>query len=189
MINSVQNISNVSFKATAMDKLTPEMISYPGKYSTQSVSVPNAEPSQDGPKKGSLLGTLAKLVVAALVLAGGAVVVRKNFFQTAISDLEKSEGFVAKSKYYFARVTDYIIEHTPGLKKAEQKASEESPKGGVPENKPAEKTPASSEAPAQAPAPADKPTEAGTTPPAAEKQVPVAPQTEQAPVDPTKVKS
>lgn len=118
MINSVQNISNVSFKAAAMDKLTPEMISHPGKYSkvysdnpiTQAI----VDDMQAEKKKGSLFGKLVKFVLTLAVLAGAVVATKKYVIKDNFKALEECTTFGEKAKCYFAKTSDFIEKNTWG---------------------------------------------------------------------------
>ncbi|SRR5574344_1146634 len=95
MISGVSNNSNVAFRATASDKLTPEMVNYPGNYSAEGDKV---DISQKPKKKNSFakfLGTVAALAVATGVALG--IAVKKGKLAAPAED---ATGFMSKVQKY-----------------------------------------------------------------------------------------
>ena len=130
-INSVSGMSNVAFKANAMDKVSPELLSNPGAYSQPSIY---PEQQEAPAKRGSLLGGLVKLVAGAVIIAGVAVAARKfipTLGKAKISGegkLAEGAGFGEKVKHSFAKYTDAIYDGTIGklknLFKSKEKVAE-----------------------------------------------------------------
>ena len=118
MVSSVSGMSNnVAFKANAMDRVTPDMMSQPGAFS-QNATMP-AETQAAEPKKSSFFGTLAKTILKLAVLGGVAIAARK--YIPALSkekvpgDVLKEGATVAdKAKHYFAKYVDILEEGTIG---------------------------------------------------------------------------
>ena len=113
-INSVSGMSNVAFKASAMDKVSPELLSNPGAYSQPSIY---PEQQEAPAKRGSLLGGLVKLVAGAVIIAGVAVAARKlspSLKKIEVKELGEKATFGEKFKNSFAKITDAIFEGTIG---------------------------------------------------------------------------
>jgi len=112
MVNSVSGVpTGLSFKANAMDKVTPELMSQPGAFSSP---LPTDAPEKQ-PKKGGIVKAVANLLIASGLIVGGAVAARKLI--PAIGK-EKLPGDVLKEGatltekvgHYFAKYTDKVIE-------------------------------------------------------------------------------
>ena len=118
MVSSVSGMSNaVAFKSSAMDKVTPEMMSQPSSFSQESAV--SAEKQAPEKKKGSMLGFIAKTALAVIAIGGGAIALRKNvgaLGKESISLLENKETltFIDKVKINFAKYTDMIEAGTIG---------------------------------------------------------------------------
>jgi len=116
-VSGVQNYSNVAFKANAMDKVTPEMMSMPGAFSTNPAAP--GEITEKQPKKGGLISALAKLVLTAALVAGVAVGARKLIPAlkniNVSGELAKDAKFLDKVKYHFANYTDKLIAYVKGI--------------------------------------------------------------------------
>lgn len=137
MINSVQNISNVSFKASALDKVTPEMINHPGKYSTANpIEQAIIDDIREEKKKSGLFGKLVKFVLTVAVLAGAAVAVKRMGMNeyTRLTEQEfKDAKFLTKAKDKFYAMADYIDQHTIAKigKRAPKHPTDQVPTGDV----------------------------------------------------------
>jgi len=117
-VSSIPNYSKVAFGQTnTTDKVTQELINKPGDY-TQTPTGTTDAPA-DKPKKGGLVSAVAKLIVAAAVIGGGAVAARK--FVPALKDIkvvdELAEGATKtdKLKNGFAKYTDKLIDFVESI--------------------------------------------------------------------------
>jgi len=127
-INSVSGMSNVAFRANAMDKVSPELMSSPGMYASETPVY--AEREQPQKKEGSALGSLVKLVAGAVIVLGGGVAARKLVMKEykVAEKLPEGAKFGEKVKHYFAKYTDKVYDSVANLfkkTKGETKAAPE----------------------------------------------------------------
>lgn len=109
-VGSISNVSNVSFKANALDKVTPELISQPGIYADSPVAPASPAAGDTKQKKGgSFLGTITKGVLKLAGLAAVAIAARKYIpalQKIQVGTLAEDAKPLEKAKHYFAKYTD-----------------------------------------------------------------------------------
>lgn len=98
--------------------LSREALSSAGAFTNDqliqmAMAQPGAKPEH---KKGSFLGSVAKLAVDTVIVAGVAVAVRKGFMKDfkPVEEISKDASFGAKFKNTFAKYTDLLFDNTVG---------------------------------------------------------------------------
>lgn len=110
MVSSINGVSNIPFSASALDKITPELLQSPGMYNGNGVT--SAQSAPKAKKKGGFFSFVGKLIRDAVIVAGLALAARKLI--PAINKVDLTEALpenakiLEKAKFAVAKAGEWV---------------------------------------------------------------------------------